>query len=356
MSAAVFNLKRAERAEVEEQYYYNQVERLLDQSADLLERGLKDAAQADELDARKTEFDADIQEFDAINAIELAEQADGKYTHEADASSNEADAQKYLADGYVKQAQSLQNVSDSVRNNAPSWIHKATNLLWHTRDCKDDPECYADQDAITGYELEVSQGNADAALAASNAERDAARSRSSAASINSVWQKKNCGYQVNRWTAHAAAKQARKAASQQPENGLNYSKRKDWLIQRAGRDFRDALERLQIARNGMSLIYGFSDTERWPPVHKVLLAPAANRQDIEDCLLWVRDAIAFLVKFGHRDQACVRALSLRMLANDQLLAKDQWDAGLKEGAWSFTIAEEKYFPTLHVPPPSLLYA
>jgi hypothetical protein len=334
--ASVFNLAGMD---VQDQYfYYNQVERLLDQSADLFERGLKDAAQADELDARKTEFKTNRQEFEAINAIELAEQSDGKYKHDADATSNEAAAQASLLDGYTKRAQSLQQASDDIRNNRTNWIQKVTEVLWRTLAFSQDDELYNSQRIVTGYELQLSQDNADAALAAGISERDAAAKRSVAANGNSSWAQKNAAYQVQRWTAHASSEVAKINASQEAENGLNYEVRETWLIGRSARDFRDAMDRLKAAKLGMSQIYGYDDTDQWARVQAILPARMVTRQNIEDCLRWVRDAIAFLVRFGHRDQACVRAISVRTLAGDH------WDAGLAAGEWQFQIAEEKYFP------------
>ena len=197
--ASVFNLAGMD---VQDQYfYYNQVERLLDQSADLFERGLKDAAQADELDARKTEFKTNRQEFEAINAIELAEQSDGKYKHDADATSNEAAAQASLLDGYTKRAQSLQQASDDIRNNRTNWIQKVTEVLWRTLAFRQDDEAL--QLTKNRYWVRIATVTRQRRCSSSSyiSERDAAAKRSVAANGNSSWAQKNAAYQVQRWTA-----------------------------------------------------------------------------------------------------------------------------------------------------------
>ena len=76
------------------------------------------------------------------------------------------------------------------------------------------------------------------------------------------------------------------------------------------RDYTDAYARLLVAQEGLNELYGYFDM---PDVQHVPLnnPKQGNLELLDEAVIWVRDAIRWLVGFGHLDQAWTAIFSIR---------------------------------------------
>lgn len=126
----------------------------------------------------------------------------------------------------------------------------------------------------------------------------------------------------------------------------NYAEQMDSVLARFNRDYSDAIVRLDAAREGMKIYYGY-DVAIPPSVVTVLsqTSPAASDQMrcVDDAVRWVRDAIAFLVSFTQLEQSYTYTLSLK-----QTLGEQAWQAGLSGGQWKARVNEDLFPRQSHV--------
>jgi hypothetical protein len=110
------------------------------------------------------------------------------------------------------------------------------------------------------------------------------------------------------------------------------------------RDFRDALARLMAAESGLQKIYAY--VVPLPARIQKLVSDQANDPNtglLDECVGWVRDAIAWLIRFSDTDEAYTLAVSLREQSD-----KDAWTKGLQSGSWTFDINDSLLPRQAHV--------
>src|SRR5262249_55827854 len=117
----------------------------------------------------------------------------------------------------------------------------------------------------------------------------------------------------------------------------NYGERMASLQERFERDFRDALARIWAVRDGLKKVYGY---DRPLPKNVELLRDGEGEACpgcFDECLMWVRDAIGWLVRFTHAEQEYALPVSLAVL-----LTRDEWAQGITAGRFSFNIKPEMF--------------
>jgi hypothetical protein len=146
-----------------------------------------------------------------------------------------------------------------------------------------------------------------------------------------AWENKNRGFARRRTKVARQCQDIKAKAVTDPEGLLNFGKRLDALKQSFQQDFRDALARLRVVRQGLGDIYGYE--EPFPE----------NEQSIDyfdDCLLWTRKAIQWLIRFARQEQSFVLPISIRDTVGDS-----NWQQGLKTGSWQAYLPDT-YFDAL----------
>jgi hypothetical protein len=120
---------------------------------------------------------------------------------------------------------------------------------------------------------------------------------------------------------------------------FNYREKMDVVSDRINRGFNEAVARLKAIEIGLDTIFGFkhplpqSVNEFMPGSSGVL--PVASSGILDDCVEWVRQAIAWIVRFSNFDQSCVVTLSLKQHTNQA------WEDGVRYGAWKFKLTDEQ---------------
>jgi hypothetical protein len=330
-------------------------ESLLDQAADLLERGLALRSEWDELAAKYLELVLEVGEYWALDAIHKEEESAGVYEVEAKEAQAQLAARKLESERTRRLADQLTGMREYVDNNKGKYVDASARQGW-----AGGRYAYAISGTSGGYTTDVWAGDtqqvsghlkiASEIQAAFTLERqrqevqvqiqtqidskDVLAAALTGLDARANWERANADFRKRR-TATARQYQDLKSMSAFSENGaLNHAKRLPALKQRFNRDFRDALARLRAASALLGPLYGFDE-----PMPNNL--NALNYFD--DCLVWTRDAIQWLIAFAQRDQSAVIPVSVR-----RQVGEDRWKQGRESGQWSFSLTPEFFEGLSHV--------
>jgi hypothetical protein len=115
---------------------------------------------------------------------------------------------------------------------------------------------------------------------------------------------------------------------------------------RLARDMRDALARVAACASGLASVYGYN-VPLPASISGFLLAGSGASDvqlpntEIDDITAWIRNAIAWMIRFSESDDTYIMALSIRGLTGPQ-----EWAKGIRSGIWQVPLGEE-WFPNQH---------
>jgi hypothetical protein len=133
------------------------------------------------------------------------------------------------------------------------------------------------------------------------------------------------------------------------EGPLNFAEQRDRVRLNFERDMGDALARYRALSKGLQLLYGYSQPdpmEIWVDIGKATkeeLAATPFLGRIEPFLGWIRDAIAWLIRFQSRELVYSRVVSVR-----SLVGEDGWQQGIAKASWDFNIDEDTFPDQRHI--------
>jgi hypothetical protein len=260
------------------------VEPLLDQAADLLDRGIRDRATYDDLRARFADLVLRVTQFERIDVIHTEEVTNHSLEQDYNMSMAQQRSYDALRNGYDQANAYIQHLFPNFNGQGPVITGE-----------------------FTSQEL-VNTGQKDSATAL----RDAA--------ADQAWfENKNIGFKNRRDTV--ARDMNALLDSLMTKSGLayNYVEQSDHLRTRFTRDFRDAYVRMLVARDGLNTIYGV-DIPGFP---EITPATPADAPIFDSAVTWVRDAIRYLVGFGQLDQSYVLTVSVR-----KVMQEASWNAAI----------------------------
>jgi hypothetical protein len=134
------------------------------------------------------------------------------------------------------------------------------------------------------------------------------------------WDTSNTAFQYQRTQVSRDMEIAKVKAATETAGVLNYGERMRPIRQRADVDFQESLAKLAATAKGLRLLYGYD----------VELPRPGGVAFFDDCLLWVRKAINWLVRFRQLEQSFVLPISVRGLTPD-------WGQSCHTGQFSFTV-------------------
>jgi hypothetical protein len=338
----------------------NQVEELLSSSANLLDRALRDQHDWQDKAAKRFSTASEILEYRELDLIHQDETAAGFYTVPAVESDANRDAEAPLATGNRNAAGTLDwllttRFSNSELNNQSgyyqlmAWLAHlvvyqypfAGNLLQETwgTDTKTAPEFMQNAAFATSWHTFATQlATLTAQKIGYDSSANASDQRSLGLTTRAKWDEADVQFrrrrtQVARWIADLKAR-----VFTEPSGALNYTEQMAAIQYRFQRDLRDAVARIFVASKGLSDLYGYNVS--LPLSLKAIQANNAQAlaSVFDECVNWVRDASAWLVRFSYLDQNYTVPLSVRYLAG-----KDNWKSGLRTGSWQIQVTE-KLFP------------
>lgn len=328
------------------------VEPLVDQAADLLDRGLRDRGSWDELGSKWATLCLELAEFSQLDAVHQREEAAGVYEVPRLQSFSDLKAEQATQSGYQRAHYTLNSmVASEFSYEQQNKLFSAAQLAGCLSGLV--PYSFGDAD-FNGYTSHTWNGEskvayehykyaaavqswssvareeayAQAQVATTRATADSARRRTEGLQAKFDWDDKNATFQRERTLVARQLQEIKARLATDPDGLLNHAKRLDSLRTRFQADFRDALARLKVVQEGLRNLYGFSEP---------LPSNEASPTYFDDALLWCRKAIQFLVRFSRQEQSVVFPLSIR-----QLLGHDRWERGFQGGTWEFDVPATRF--------------
>ena len=336
----------------DEDFSFMQVEPLLDQAADLLDRALRDRATYDELAAKYVRLKMEIEEYAELDAIHAEEEANGVYDVPAAVSASEQNAtainhkQRTWLSGLIQKGLEEDFSEDQKKKllHVETWTAYLSGRApykpdtagqWTTYDYID-YKINGQKQSVSGHlwDFSITKWNHSIATTVRNIalnraihESDAlvAEGRLPGLVAAAKWDALNAGFMRRRTLIARKFQDIKARLVTEPDGALNFGKRLESLRNRFQRDFRDALARLMAAEQGFFHLYGRAD-----PLPK----DVDSIDYFDKCLLWTRTSIQWLVRFARREQAIVMPISIRMLVGDEA-----WAQGKKNGGWQVNLAK-----------------
>lgn len=350
----------SERAgESVETYSIFQVEALLDQAADLLDRGIKLRGEWDELRTKRFLVDADLVEFFQLDEIHRQEELAGYYLLESKLSAAALAAEDKTATVFANAARQLRefitaNYTDAtitrfVKIASVQAFSGAYPLF--AKDVQVGGEWqYVFKDEEPGvkeakcvrearYAREFKYHDLYTTKASLNAQLDTFDAASAAAKLRvekgllpkKQFDELDIGFRMRRTGVKRNLAAQKLASTANPGGALNYCERLDPIEERFRRDFTYALRRLAKAAEGLKSLFGY--TVPLPNSTLKLLGGGKSDGGFNDALLWVRDAINWMVGFSRLDAQSVHTVSLRAMS------ESEWQRGKERKSWSFELAK-----------------
>jgi len=294
------------------QFRFWQLESLLDQAADLLDRCARERTDYDQLRAQWAKLFLEVTEFEQLEAIHEDEIAHGWYTVVHDQSSADLAALKELIKP-VSGNIGWPNVDQNQGYLATSAIAKAGfNALRST------PQLGSlhEEAGHLGTEGTINEGRIVDELGFKIQEFDLAAQAASTNALISGRQAKesfdnaDIDFRRRRSTSAVVTNELKKKLMSDPGGPYNYIEQGKPIRKRFMRDFRDAYLRLLAANDGLKKILDLTV----PIPDFPFVTPQTGASGIFDrALLWNREAIRMLIALGQSDQGYVLSLSLKTL-------------------------------------------
>lgn len=328
----------------EDQYKYQHVEYLLDQAADLLDRGFKDRSQWEELYEKWLRNVLEVYELLAIDDVQRREEQIGIFEVPSALASGEEAANAESTKRFKMANDKFSNIAEvQLKKDQREWLAERRTLLGiigafpHLTNelgpyqgvLRAQIQTLVDDAAkgIAVREIEIEHTSFEAQGCLANASMVAGEKRADGLKRKAEFEKENVILQKERRSVTRNVVAAKQLASSLDGGALNFAARMEPIQTRYENDFREALARIQVAAKGLKLLYGYPEPTPDP----------SGARFFDECLIWVREAISFLVRVHRLDQSYVLAFSLKRLC-DADWARDR-DAGVLK----FALRDE-HFP------------
>jgi hypothetical protein len=148
------------------------------------------------------------------------------------------------------------------------------------------------------------------------------------------WDTLNANFLRSRTIVARNIQDIKSRAATDADGILNYGKRLESLKKRFHQDFRDALARLQPVQKGLQDIYGYDVP---------LPTDESSIDYFDECLLWSRQAIQWLIRFSRAEQSFILPISLRSIVGDSV-----WRDKRQDGIWEINLSEDLFIDSAHV--------
>ncbi|MGO7400312.1 hypothetical protein ACCS88_21010 [Rhizobium ruizarguesonis] len=333
---------------ISDHYIPLHVEPLLDQSADLLDRAIRDRASWDDLSGKwlqsvltlKEEVAAEqvtARDIDA-GALDVAwHQAVGDYrsmhraikaldvTTKSLAQADQNDDNYVYARGAIAFISTLLPVPNGSTPFQPN-IDGTVRTIW------DHMDYYTEK--TTNYELKKANFLNFGQEYGYRAQLNGYLERVTAVKADAVYRVKEAEFDRQKFLIKRNFRDMKCLATFSPDGALNYGKRLDASKERFRLDLKTALEKIHAILPGLRDIYGYNE-----PIPK-------NYSDLDyfdDVLIWARKTIQWLLRFSRIDQNSAVSISLREQVGEQ-----NWPTAIENGSFEFELPSELFHNMFHV--------
>lgn len=338
--------------DMDDQFIESHVEPLIDQAADLLDRCLKDRSTYDDLCSKLLYVLVEVEEFRKLDQIHLDEQKAGIYETPYNVSLAQYEAERHYQASLKAVQQSLSttfettldnNTVNEVRNamlcNAwlsglPSFYQGTGQFTYLTPSFNNvkkqvDKHYLDNAKLITKYNLALQRTDYELNKLSNEANLSLSEKRLFGLKKQADWEREKVRFQQRRTVVARDLQDFKAKAALDADGALNYAKRIIPLKQRFARDFRDALARIQVVEKGLKKLYGYDFP--YPKDETAI-------DYYDQCLMWTRHVIQWVLKFSRNEQNTVIPISLK-----QIIAPAQFNEMIKSGEIKFDLIEN-HFP------------
>lgn len=328
------------------------IEPLLDQAADLFDRGVDERRKYDEGVSRYVQLVLELGEYFDLDEIHLEEEQEGFYDHEAVLSHFEhqseatAQSEQRSLGNFSRRIQEYVYGQDRINRvyaaeQKTAWFNGQIPYLW--RGQRFNRYMTPTFDGVT---KSISDHSFDAAIVTSDYALDSQKyswavqtdNYFSNAAISSArvpglrtkaeWRNKEAFFNRRRTLVARRYQDLKTRLATDPDGALNYAKYLDASRDRFQQDFRDALARISAVQPMIRDIFGFQEN---------LPTNSLEISYFDDCLLWTRRAIQWLIRFSRRDQNSITPISLK----DQMSTSD-WSALIAGDTATFSLSASDF--------------
>jgi hypothetical protein len=347
---------------------------LIQQAANLLDRGLRARAEWDELSIRAFDLVLDLKEYVEMEQIHDEESKAGYYEWPAKEAKLLEEAELYSqqeAEEAEKGLTALVKYREGEKNKVLTHVKRAAHLspfpvLFYDRPSQRHADIRGENsegmvndslttwqyetdgevgeyhphevlekaaEVQTKYAFEIQDLETRAHINSLILAKKAAKARKDAANVRADWEDKNKKFSLARTKLTIELQHMRAAAANTEGGALHYKERMDPLWNRFEHDFRQATTMMEVAAKGLREIYGYKEalpSDPFPPKENV-----TPRRFYDACIIWVRNALSFLASFSQKEQTYIQPISLR-----RILPVAQWEGGKQQGEWKLTITEQ----------------
>lgn len=321
----------------------NNVEVLLDQASNLLNRALQDRMEWDSLSINLFSLGIEIGQFIEYDEIHYKETAAGFYDQAVNDKTNALNIDKqakdklqYLYDLFSQMSTDRWSTDEmNTIANLHAQISELENAGNHGPQIKPLTLTLAQYRLAIDYVYNMLQQEG----LATSLEQTKMRVDNDNSKLN--WETANRDFRQQRTEVERKYEYIKLLSLQAEDGVLNYTKRIAPLKERFQNDFSEALLRMTAAADGLKEIYGYTTA----------LPKDDNEPDYFDrCIVWVRQAINFIIKFSRFDQSYVVPISIKKLYLNagKTAEADNWDKAIEAGVLKFMLTVNNFPDTSFV--------
>jgi hypothetical protein len=327
------------------------IEPLLDQAANLLERGMADRAEWDDKSIKMLNLALELHQYWELDKVLKNEEAAGLYQNDffnvaqdviAERERNVGNAQSLFWTNNILTILNSRDVDLWNASIRAAWVSGLVNSTFQGQrfDHYEQPTYGTIKDTIANhfyqtsstlkrFELDnqrltlLSQISAFQALGRSSNEKIIALEH------QLEWERQNANFKKLRNDIPRRMMDIKTKATLNEDGILNYSKRLISIKSRFQEDFANAIARLQKVYIGAKDVYGYD---------QALPSDPESVTYFDDCLLWARKLINWINRFSRIEQDFVLPISIK-----SLISNEEWNQGLHSGSWKILIPRE-FFP------------
>ena len=332
----------------------NKVEVLLNQSADLLDRGIKDRSEWDDKAIKFLNIALELQEFRKADDLLKKEVEAGLYERDYKKAKVDLDTQE-IVQRKAAAAEMQMNKLITERFSPKALEEEQTNLRrmntsytfagFHSDPGDIGREHLIDFDGtkapilefVNSGSLATNQKNFAIQEELNSIQLRQLEANERTASKNKQffldkvkWEQKNISFKLEHDQILRETSCYKLASFLEDDGILNYVKRLVPLKQKFNNDFIESLSKLKAAAVGLTAIYDF--LEPLPTFGK------NNVQFFDDCILWNRNAINFINRSTQNQVTATISISVRSLFSDL----ESYANSYSSGKWKFTISENVF--------------
>lgn len=311
-------------------YLATHVEPLADQAATLLERGIKDRAEWDDLNIKKLLLWLELQEYYDLNKILEDEVAAHKLEIDKEQSQSESDAANALIDKYKLITKQLQDEEASKNIYKPGLLDRIRKIKHDYLMPNRGPNLSEpDVTDLVGWEVSVAQYSYLIQAELNNGSFDLITKRATGLEKRAEWEKQNEVFRLRRIIASRKFMDIKSFCASQIDGILNYDKRIQSLETRFKNDFIEAYAKLIKVEKGAKDIFKFTSNLPLP-------SNPLPVDFFDNCLNWVRELINWLNRFSRVDLNYVLPISLKKLLGTN------YKTAMKAGKFNFELKSELF--------------